>query len=104
MTTTDSTVDVTYLPLQGQLGRIHGGSENASGKIPALIRTGQVVGDTDQPIPGLYGVGNRVALSVGAGILGGWCGARPDPACAYRSAQAAGAEPATSLTAGTAEA
>ncbi|MFM0698258.1 FAD-dependent oxidoreductase [Paraburkholderia sediminicola] len=74
---------------------VAGGTLDTKGG-PLANRDGQVLNDIDEPIPGLYGVGNCIASAsaraywAGGGTLG------PIIAFAYRAAQAAHAEPVRS--------
>jgi len=75
---------------------LSGGTLDTKGG-PRINPSAQVVGDDDEPIPGLYGVGNCVASAsaraywAGGGTLG------PMIAFAYRAAQAIDEEPVRSL-------
>ncbi len=72
---------------------VTGGTLDTKGG-PKVTVDGQVVDDSDQPIPGLYGVGNCVASPSGRGYWAGGATLGPIIAFAYRAARAASAEPA----------
>lgn len=72
---------------------ITGGTLDTKGG-PKTTRDAQVVDDTDQPIPGLYGVGNCVASASAQAYWAGGATLGPIIAFAYRAAQAADKEPA----------
>jgi predicted oxidoreductase len=60
---------------------------------PKTDAEGRVLDDLDQPIPGLYGVGNCIASASGNAYWAGGATLGPIIAFAYRAAGAAGAEP-----------
>ncbi|MFD7282138.1 FAD-binding protein [Streptomyces sp. NPDC059862] len=65
---------------------------------PKTTPDGQVVDDTDRPIPGLYGVGNCVASASAQAYWAGGATLGPILAFAYRAAQAAHAEPVKAIS------
>lgn len=71
---------------------VTGGTLDTKGG-PKATADGQVVDDADQPIPGLYGVGNCVASASAQAYWAGGATLGPILAFAYRAAQAAHAEP-----------
>jgi len=70
---------------------VTGGTLDTKGG-PKTNRHGQVVDDQDQPIPGLYGVGNCVASASGQAYWAGGATLGPILAFAYLAAQAADRE------------
>ncbi|GEC03256.1 FAD-binding protein [Streptomyces spinoverrucosus] len=70
---------------------VTGGTLDTKGG-PKTTPDGQVVDDTDRPIPGLYGVGNCVASASAQAYWAGGATLGPIIAFAYRAAQAAHAE------------
>ena len=72
---------------------VTGGTLDTKGG-PKTTRDGQVVDDTDQPIPGLYGIGNCVASASAQAYWAGGATLGPIIAFAYRAAQAADKEQA----------
>jgi 3-oxosteroid 1-dehydrogenase len=72
---------------------VTGGTLDTKGG-PKTNTEGQVLDDLDQPIPGLYGVGNCVASASAQAYWAGGATLGPIIAFAYRAAQAAHAEPA----------
>lgn len=70
---------------------VTGGTLDTKGG-PKTTRDGQVVDDTDQPIPGLYGIGNCVASASAQAYWAGGATLGPIIAFAYRAAQAADRE------------
>jgi 3-oxosteroid 1-dehydrogenase len=75
---------------------VTGGTLDTKGG-PKTNRHGQVVNDQDQPIPGLYGVGNCVASASAQAYWAGGATLGPILAFAYLAAQAADKEPARSV-------
>lgn len=75
---------------------VTGGTLDTKGG-PKATADGQVVDDTDQPIPGLYGVGNCVASASAQAYWAGGATLGPIIAFAYRAAHAAHREPAAPL-------
>jgi 3-oxosteroid 1-dehydrogenase len=71
---------------------VTGGTLDTKGG-PKTTPDGQVVDDTDRPIPGLYGVGNCVASASAQAYWAGGATLGPILAFAYRAARAADAEP-----------
>jgi 3-oxosteroid 1-dehydrogenase len=71
---------------------VTGGTLDTKGG-PKATPQGQVVDDMDQPIPGLYGVGNCVASASGQAYLAGGATLGPILAFAYLAANAADTEP-----------
>jgi 3-oxosteroid 1-dehydrogenase len=71
---------------------VTGGNLDTKGG-PKTTTHGQVVDDTDQPIPGLYGVGNCVASPSARSYWAGGATLGPIIAFAYRAANAAHNEP-----------
>jgi len=74
---------------------VTGGTLDTKGG-PKTNRHGQVVNDQDQPIPGLYGVGNCVASASAQAYWAGGATLGPILAFAYLAAQAADKEPVRS--------
>jgi 3-oxosteroid 1-dehydrogenase len=74
---------------------VTGGTLDTKGG-PKTNRHGQVVDDQDQPIPGLYGVGNCVASASAQAYWAGGATLGPILAFAYLAARAADNEPARS--------
>ncbi|HYT09533.1 MAG TPA: FAD-binding protein [Mycobacteriales bacterium] len=74
---------------------VTGGTLDTKGG-PKTTTDGQVLDDVDQPIPGLYGVGNCVASASAQAYWAGGATLGPILAFAYRAAHAAHAEPARS--------
>lgn len=70
---------------------VTGGTLDTKGG-PKTSPDGQVLDNRDQPIPGLYGVGNCVASASGGAYWAGGATLGPILAFAYRAAQAAHAE------------
>jgi L-2-hydroxyglutarate oxidase LhgO len=66
---------------------------------PRINPSAQVVNDQNEPIPGLYGVGNCVASASGRAYWAGGGTLGPMIAFAYRAAQAINQEPARDLSA-----
>jgi predicted oxidoreductase len=60
---------------------------------PKANASGQILDDQDQPIPGLYGVGNCVASASAGSYWAGGATLGPIIALAYRAAAAADGEP-----------
>jgi hypothetical protein len=60
---------------------------------PKTNTEGQLLNDSDQPVPGLYGIGNCVASASAQGYWAGGATLGPIIAFAYRAAQAAHREP-----------
>jgi 3-oxosteroid 1-dehydrogenase len=71
---------------------VTGGTLDTKGG-PKTTPDGQVVDDTDRPIPGLYGVGNCVASASAQAYWAGGATLGPIIGLAYRAANAAHAEP-----------
>jgi predicted oxidoreductase len=71
---------------------VTGGTLDTKGG-PKTTVDAQVVDDLDQPIPGLYGVGNCVASASRRAYWAGGATIGPMIAFAYRAARAADAEP-----------
>jgi len=71
---------------------VTGGTLDTKGG-PKATPDGQIVDDLDQPIPGLYGVGNCVASASAQAYWAGGATLGPIVAFAYRAAHAAHAEP-----------
>ena len=71
---------------------VTGGTLDTKGG-PKATADGQIVNDMDQPIPGLYGVGNCVASASAQAYWAGGATLGPIIAFAYRAANAAHAEP-----------
>jgi 3-oxosteroid 1-dehydrogenase len=71
---------------------VTGGTLDTKGG-PKATPDGQIVDDMDQPIPGLYGVGNCVASPSARAYWAGGATLGPIIALAYRAAQAAHREP-----------
>jgi 3-oxosteroid 1-dehydrogenase len=71
---------------------VTGGTLDTKGG-PKATPDGQIVDDMDQPIPGLYGVGNCVASPSARAYWAGGATLGPIIAFAYRAAQAAHSEP-----------
>ncbi|HEY0578602.1 MAG TPA: FAD-binding protein, partial [Pseudonocardia sp.] len=71
---------------------VTGGTLDTKGG-PKATPDGQVVDDMDEPIPGLYGVGNCVASPSARAYWAGGATLGPIIAFAYRAAQAAHREP-----------
>jgi hypothetical protein len=66
---------------------VTGGTLDTKGG-PKVTADGQVVNDTDLPIPGLYGVGNCVASASAQAYWAGGATIGPIIAFAHRAAQA----------------
>jgi hypothetical protein len=66
---------------------VTGGTLDTKGG-PKVTADGQVVNDTDLPIPGLFGVGNCVASASAQAYWAGGATIGPIIAFAYRAAQA----------------
>ncbi len=75
-----------------------GGAHDTKGG-PRVNPSAQVVNDRDEPIPGLYGVGNCVASASGRAYWAGGGTLGPMIAFAYRASQAIREAPARSLRA-----
>jgi succinate dehydrogenase/fumarate reductase flavoprotein subunit len=75
---------------------LSGGTLDTKGG-PRINPSAQVVDDNDEPIPGLYGVGNCVASASGRAYWAGGGTLGPMIAFAYRAAQAIDHEPVRSL-------
>jgi hypothetical protein len=75
---------------------VTGGTLDTKGG-PKTNAEGQVLDDLDQPIPGLYGVGNCVASASAQAYWAGGATLGPIIGFAYRAANAAHAEPVRSL-------
>jgi 3-oxosteroid 1-dehydrogenase len=71
---------------------VTGGTLDTKGG-PKATPDGQIVDDMDQPIPGLYGVGNCVASPSARAYWAGGATLGPIIAFAYRAANAAHLEP-----------
>jgi 3-oxosteroid 1-dehydrogenase len=71
---------------------VTGGTLDTKGG-PRTSPDGQVLNQQDQPIPGLYGVGNCVASASGRAYWAGGATLGPILAFAYRAANAANKEP-----------
>jgi 3-oxosteroid 1-dehydrogenase len=71
---------------------VTGGTLDTKGG-PKTDTAGRVLDDADEPIPGLYGVGNCVASASGNSYWAGGATLGPIIAFAYRAAAAAAAEP-----------
>jgi 3-oxosteroid 1-dehydrogenase len=86
----------TMWPLSGQgpyyAALVTGGTLDTKGG-PKTSTEGQVLDDMDQPIPGLYGVGNCVASASAQAYWAGGATLGPIIALAHRAAQAMHAEP-----------
>jgi hypothetical protein len=76
---------------------ITGGTLDTKGG-PKATPGGQIVDDMDQPIPGLFGVGNCVASASGQAYLAGGATLGPIIAFAYLAANQADKEPVRSLS------
>jgi 3-oxosteroid 1-dehydrogenase len=75
---------------------LSGGTLDTKGG-PRINPSAQVVDDNNEPIPGLYGVGNCVASASGRAYWAGGGTLGPMIAFAYRAAQAIDHEPVRSL-------
>ncbi len=75
---------------------VTGGTLDTKGG-PKTTTEGQVVDDMDEPVPGLYGVGNCVASASAQAYWAGGATLGPILAFAYRAARAAHAEPVRRL-------
>jgi hypothetical protein len=73
---------------------VTGGTLDTKGG-PRTNPDGQVLDDTGAPVPGLYGVGNRVASASAQGYWAGGATLGPIIPFAHRAAQAANREPGT---------
>jgi succinate dehydrogenase/fumarate reductase flavoprotein subunit len=89
-------VNPTMWPIDGSgpyyAALVTGGVLDTKGG-PKVTPDGQVVDDVDQPIPGLYGVGNCVASASARAYWAGGATLGPIIAFAYRAARAASGEP-----------